>query len=138
MVMKKSKMSKGINNYIILLACILIVIPFNIIIRASDYYINLLIYYIPSFIGYIILLTNYKLFDYKRKKLLKIMISITIISILAIFWYEALDYNDNWKTNTMSDLGAYIIPSLLFYGSYFAQRILGIILCIGLFKKNKG
>lgn len=130
-------MNKKINNYIILIACILIVVPFYKIIPISNYYINLLIYYIPVFIGYLLISLYYKLYNRNQKRLVYITICITIINMLAVFYAIYLDYNDSWQTKTMADMGAYIIPSLLWYVSYFAQRILGIILGIKLiFKKG--
>ena len=130
-------MNKKISNSKILIACLLIVIPFNIIIRDSNYFITSIIYYIPAFIGYILFYTQYKLYDYKQKKFLNITTCITIISLFASLWYNYLDYNSQWKTHTMSDMGAYLIPALIFYATYFSQRVLGIILGIKLLKNTK-
>ena len=60
-------MESKINKSIILISNICTVIPFNIIIRVSDVFINYLILFLPMIIGYILYFTQYKYLSYRYK-----------------------------------------------------------------------
>ena len=129
-------MKKKINNYMVLIASILVIIPLNMFIRTVDSYIDLFVYFIPAFLGYLIFFSQYNLFNDKNKKIFKILVCTTLGGLISILWTRYIDYYDSWKTNTMSDLGNYILPTIVLFLSYFAQRILCIIFVVKLYRKN--
>ncbi len=130
-------MESKINKSIILISNICTVIPFNIIIRVSDVFINYLILFLPMIIGYILYFTQYKYLSYRYKKLLYIAILFGIINLLSGFYY--LYYNSENYSRTWNNLLTWsdILYIILFYSSYFIHRLLSLILSIKILTNKK-
>ncbi len=130
-------MEKKTNSLLIFIASILIIAPIYLIANIpSDLGLDryTLLYntlnHVPSIIGCLLLFTQYKLLDKRQKRLFKLTLFFVLAGTIGTLREMILDHFDSWKTNTMSDLGPYIIPSLLFYLGFFGQRIICFILLV--------
>ncbi len=125
---------KKLYYIIIIIASLLIMIPFNLIFTYEP---EISLNWIIFFVGYLLLFTQFKKYNITLRIMLIIMVILTILGIIGICWNNILDSDSSWKTNTMADLGAYIIPWLLFYISYFVPRIMCLVFDIIFFFKQK-
>ena len=127
-------MRKTLYIYIlIIIASLLIMIPFNLLFSYDPYrLINWEIY----MVGYILLFSQYNKYSDTLKKLLIIMAIISLLGLIGVQWDKSLGNNNSWKTNTMADLSSYLLPSLLFYASYFIPRILCLVFDMIFFFKD--
>ena len=125
---------KKLYYIIIIIASLLIMIPFNLIFTYEP---EISLNWIIFFVGYLLLFTQFKKYNKTLRIMLIIMVILTILGIIGICWNNILDNDSSWRTNTMSDLGSYIIPTLLIYGAYFIPRILCLIFDMLFFFKQK-
>ena len=109
-------------------------IPFNLIFTYEP---DILLNWIIFFVGYLLLFSQYKKYNSTLRVMLFIMLFFTILGLAGVHWNHSLDSDSSWRTNTMSDLGSYIIPWLLFYASYFVPRIMCLIFDMIFFFKQK-
>lgn len=123
-----------LNKYIIIIAAICTIIPFNLIIITFSNIMTVILLYLPVIIGYILYFIQYKKYTNKQQKLLKITVCISIIYILAGIWGYFSSQKD---INTFNDITlGMVIGMALFYITYFLTRLLSLILCINLLKKD--
>ncbi len=125
-------MNKKINSYIVLIACILIILPFYGLNSISNTYINMLVRYAPAIIGCLLFLYCYKLYNHKQKRLVKITIIVAIINMISFFLSLYIDDIGYFDFNITT-----IIICITFYISFFVQRILAIISCIKIMKNKE-
>lgn len=123
---------------IIVLAMVFTILPFNLLIKDKyDVQGMGISYYIAIVIGYILFFINFRNYTKKQKKILIIALIICILHFFSVGLQGILDLNINHcNTGTMSDLGPYIISGIIFYFTYFINRILCLILGVSILRNH--
>ncbi len=94
-------------------------------------------YFIAEVIGYILYSIYFQQYTRNQKRLLVVAIIFSCISYFTITMQWILDMNVNeWKTNTMSDMGPYIIDVVLFFSAYLGKILISLILGVSILRKK--
>ena len=94
-------------------------------------------YFIAEVIGYILYSIYFQQYTRNQKRLLVVAIIFSCISYFTITMQWILDMNVNeWKTNTMSDMGPYIIDVVLFFSAYLGKVLISLILGVSILRKK--
>ena len=94
-------------------------------------------YFIAEVIGYILYNIYFQQYTRNQKRLLVVAIIFSCISYFTITMQWILDMNVNeWKTNTMSDMGPYIIDVVLFFSAYLGKVLISLILGVSILRKK--
>lgn len=121
------------KKLLIFLAMIIIILPYNFFMPDKygfqDFEIT---YYIPLIIGYILFFIFFITYTKKQKKLMIIALITCLVNVLTSLVPVDVNIIHSW-------LGIlfYFINVIMFFITYFALRILCLIVGIGILKTNK-
>ncbi len=122
----------------IFLAMFLTIFPIDVFIKTGYVIQEIDIsYFIAEVIGYILYNIYFQQYTRNQKRLLVVAIIFSCISYFTITMQWILDMNVNeWKTNTMSDMGPYIIDVVLFFSAYLGKVLISLILGVSILRKK--
>ena len=122
----------------IFLAMFLTIFPIDVFIKTGYVIQEIDIsYFIADVIGYILYSIYFQQYTRNQKRLLVVAIIFSCISYFTITMQWILDMNVNeWKTNTMSDMGPYIIDVVLFFSAYLGKILISLILGVSILRKK--
>ena len=122
----------------IFLAMFLTIFPIDVFIKTGYVIQEIDIsYFIAEVIGYILYNIYFQQYTRNQKRLLVVAIIFSCISYFTITMQWILDMNVNeWKTNTMSDMGPYIIDVVLFFSAYLGKILISLILGVSILRKK--
>ena len=122
----------------IFLAMFLTIFPIDVFIKTGYVIQEIDIsYFIAEVIGYILYSIYFQQYTRNQKRLLVVAIIFSCISYFTITMQWILDMNVNeWKTNTMSDMGPYIIDVVLFFSAYLGKVLISLILGVSILRKK--
>ncbi|BCJ93530.1 hypothetical protein acsn021_10990 [Anaerocolumna cellulosilytica] len=114
---------------IVIVSGVCIIFPFSIF-MSHWRLIDILLGLLPILTGNILLITQIKNYTKLQRKLLYIVSSLSILNFLMeVLWY----YQSNYISYvTLVDY----LPSLMFWFSYFSYKVITLVLCILLTKKQ--
>lgn len=94
-------------------------------------------YFISEIIGILLYSIYFQKYTKKQKKLFVAIVFLCCISYCLIAIPGILDMNINeWKTNTMSDMGPYVINTAIYLGAYLCKIILSVYLGLSVLRNK--
>ena len=123
---------------LIVLAMFFTIFPINCILE-TGYTIQEMdiTYFIGDIIGLVLYSIYFKRYTSKQRKRFIAIVLFSCINYGAIIVQKILDMDINqWKSNTLSDMGPYIIIAVVFFGAYLCKIVVSTILGISILKNK--